>query len=168
MPLGNPELSREMYISKQIRAPLKLMADIVENTSNELAPKFLTYSAHDWTVATMLEFFNANNGNFTVVPFASSIHMELHSLAGCESEDCYWVEVFTNMQIMEFGDVCEIATRCTYSEFMDVLLSRNFVYTHSHYEQECSEKFMRPLKESQLSEGDAEKAKMHYEKYRLF
>ena len=71
LPLANPELSREMYVSKQLRVPLELMEDIVNNEANPSAPKFVTYSTHDWTVATMLEFFQATNGNFTNVPFAS-------------------------------------------------------------------------------------------------
>jgi hypothetical protein len=71
LPLANPELSREMYVSKQLRVPLELMEDIVNNEADPSAPKFVTYSTHDWTVATMLEFFQATNGNFTNVPFAS-------------------------------------------------------------------------------------------------
>jgi len=56
LPLSNPVLSRQMYVSKQLRLPLKLMADAVNGVFNEDAPRFLTYSTHDWTVATMLEF----------------------------------------------------------------------------------------------------------------
>lgn len=97
LPLANPELSREMYVSKQLRVSFDIMDDIVNNEADPRAPKFVTYSTHDWTVATMLEFFQATNGNFTNVPFASSVHVELHSTTGCDSTDCYWVEVFSNM-----------------------------------------------------------------------
>jgi len=58
-----------MYVSKQLRKPLEIMANIVNNEEQDI--KFMMYSAHDWTVATMQEFFNATNGNFTVVPYAS-------------------------------------------------------------------------------------------------
>ena len=35
LPLENPVLSREMYVSKQLRVPLKLMADVVNGIIQE-------------------------------------------------------------------------------------------------------------------------------------
>lgn len=78
-----------MYVSKQIREPLAQMAAYVNNASEGWMPlgkpqyKFLAYSTHDWTVSLSWLFFNATNGNFTNVPFASQFVMELHSTDGC-------------------------------------------------------------------------------------
>lgn len=58
--------------------------------------RMVIYSAHDWTVAQHLLFLNATNGNFTNVPYASSIVYELHSTKGCQSVDCFWIEVLYN------------------------------------------------------------------------
>ena len=109
------------------------MKDDVDNVWNEDAPRFLTYSTHDWTVATMLEFLNATNGNYTVIPFASSIHYELHSNSGCQSEECYWVEIYSDMKALEFVDACTIPSKCSYPEFLDMLRVRDFIYTNTHY-----------------------------------
>ncbi len=144
LPLEDPVLSREMYVSKQLRVPLKLMADAVNGVYQEDAPRFFTYSAHDWTVATMLEFFDAINGNFTVVPFASAIHIELHSTTGCVGAECHWVEVYSNMKPMLFTDVCAIPDKCTYNEFLEMLTSRNFVCTSNRYRTECSKPWSPP------------------------
>jgi hypothetical protein len=169
LPLANPVLSREMYVSKQLRVPLQLMADAVNGTYQEDAPRFFTYSAHDWTVATMLEFLDAINGNFTVVPFASSIHIELHSTTGCVDVECHWVEVYSNMKPMLFTDVCAIPDKCSYTEFLEILTSRNFVTTSNRYKTECSTPWNPPqlLKQSlEEQQSEIERAAYYYEKYR--
>lgn len=170
LPLANPVLSREMYVSKQLRVPLKLMADVVNGIfQEEESPRFVTYSTHDWTVATMLEFFNAINGNFTVVPFASSVHIELHSTTGCADAGCYWVEVYSNMKPLLFPEVCSIPDKCTYSEFLTMLSTRNFVDTTSHYKHECATPWSPPqlLAKTQFEKfSELERAAYYYEKYR--
>lgn len=159
-----------MYVSKQLRAPLKFMADVVNGIFQEgESPRFLTYSTHDWTVATMLEFFNASNGNFTVVPFASSIHIELHSTTGCADTGCYWVEIISNNNHLIFPEVCSIPDRCTYSEFLTMLDTRNFVNTTSHYKHECATPWSPPqlLAKTQFEKStELERAAYFYEKFR--
>jgi hypothetical protein len=71
LPLQNPLLSRQMYVSKQMRATLESMDNIISGTYDPNAPKFISYSTHDWTVAQMQLFLHSTNYNFTVVPFAS-------------------------------------------------------------------------------------------------
>jgi hypothetical protein len=56
----------------------------------------MMYSGHDWTVAQVQQFFDATNGNFTVVPFASQWRMELQSTPDCVDESCFFVEVWFN------------------------------------------------------------------------
>ena len=74
------------------------MTNIVANEESDPKSelKFLSYSAHDWTVAQHLLFLDAKNGNFTYLPYASQIIYELHSTENCQEESCYWVEVFYN------------------------------------------------------------------------
>lgn len=69
LPLNDPSDSREMFISKMLRNPINLMQDIIDGNPSQ--HKYLIYSAHDWTVATMQMFFQSTNGNFTVVPYAA-------------------------------------------------------------------------------------------------
>lgn len=52
-PLANPILSRRMYVSKQLRATLESMDNIISGTYDPLAPKFISYSTHDWTVGQL-------------------------------------------------------------------------------------------------------------------
>jgi hypothetical protein len=99
LPLENPVLSRTMYVSKQLRKGIKQMRHFVfpdeyPGIGDDI--KMVIYSAHDWTVAQHLLFLNATNGNFTNVPFASSIVYELHSTDECKTEECFWVEVWYN------------------------------------------------------------------------
>ena len=42
------------------------------------AKKYMIYSAHDWTVSQVVQFMNATNGNWTVMPYASTYLIELH------------------------------------------------------------------------------------------
>lgn len=61
-----------------LRLPLSMMEmNVKPKSSNESKAtpktKFLTYSTHDWTVAQLLLFFDASNGKFENVPFASNI-----------------------------------------------------------------------------------------------
>ena len=57
----------------------------------------MMYSAHDWTVATMQQFFNSTNGNYTVVPYASQYTIELYSSsASCNDASCYSVQLLNN------------------------------------------------------------------------
>lgn len=72
------------------------------------------------------------------------MHIELHSTTGCDTIDCYWVEVYSNMKPLDFVGVCANPRKCTYSEFQDVLKTRSFVQTSSHYEVECSETWSPP------------------------
>ena len=74
LPLDDPILSRNMYVSKQIRAFLDKAIQIIypETVTTEGDNlKYVLYSAHDWTVSQHLLFLDANNGNFTNLPFAS-------------------------------------------------------------------------------------------------
>jgi hypothetical protein len=112
----------------------------------------------------MLEFLNATNGNFTVVPFASSVHFELHSTRECDSVDCFWVEIYFNSKPLTFEDICKDAAKCTYSEFIDMLESRNFVSSSSHYERECAKPWSPP--EESLSGFEQAKMRVFYEKHR--
>jgi len=86
---------------------------------------------------------NSTNGNFTVVEYASTWRMELHSTKECGSEpvvgtECYWVEVWWNGILQSFDDICAAPTRCTFSEFKNLLLpSRSFVTSTSNYKDEC-------------------------------
>ena len=102
--------------------------------------KFIMYSTHDWTVAQLLLFLAAENGDFLVMPFASQIVMELHSdLSDDPSEDDFWLMIRYNGKPLEFI-YCVEPTQCNYSEFTamldDVL---NFVHSSTHYEAECSQ-----------------------------
>lgn len=55
LPLSDPVLSRNMYVSKQLRLPLTMMGRftdaVVDGSVKEPKVKFLSYSTHDWTVA---------------------------------------------------------------------------------------------------------------------
>jgi hypothetical protein len=109
-----------MYVSKQLRKGIQQMRHIVfpdeyPGLGDEI--KMVIYSAHDWTVAQHLLFINATNGNFTNVPFASSIVYELHSSEGCETEDCFWIEVRYNQVQYRFTGQCVDPVRCTFDEF---------------------------------------------------
>jgi len=142
LPLSEPVLSRNMYISKLLRLPLSMMTRYMEAEifTGKKVPKvkFLSYSEHDWTVAQLLLFFDAQNGQFEVLPFASSVQIELHSTEGCSDEDCFWVEVIYNGQRLSFDGDCEVADRCNYPEFMHMIQFKGFVNTRTHYEHECA------------------------------
>ena len=51
LPLSDPVKGRNMYISKQLRKPMAAMYNIINDIPEPT--KFMMYSAHDWTVATM-------------------------------------------------------------------------------------------------------------------
>ena len=55
LPLQEPILSRNMYVSKMLRGPLSFMSQVTANHIDGSAAKpetkFLSYSTHDWTVA---------------------------------------------------------------------------------------------------------------------
>ena len=155
LPLDDPIKSRNMYVSKQLRHPLKLMnAHVVAATEgkypdNVEKTKFLMYSTHDWTVAQSWLFMDATNGNYTNVPFASQFVIELHSTEGCNEESCFWVEVFGNGKRYAFEDVCvEDPERCTLDQFADLLDSRGFIHTETGYEEECATPWAPPTKYS--------------------
>ena len=146
LPMNDPVLSRQMYVSKQLRMPLTMMMHFVDAKVDEDVKepkiKFLTYSTHDWTVAQMLLFFEPDFEmfpNFEVLPFASQLKIELHSTKECKSESCFWVEVIYNGANLSFEDVCEDAKYCTYPEFMQMLQFRGFVNTSTYYEEECAQ-----------------------------
>lgn len=128
-----------------LRLPLTMMTKVVdgETTENGKTPKtkFLSYSTHDWTVSQLLLFFDADNGHFDVIPFASSVIMELHSSDECSNEDCFWVEVIYNGVHLEFSEECEEANRCTLPEFMSMIEFKGFVNTRTHYTHECAKKW---------------------------
>ena len=146
LPLNDPILSRNMYTSKLLRLPLTMMTKIADgyigvNVGSVPKTKFLSYSTHDWTVAQLLLFLDADNGLFENVPFASNVLVELHSTEECSSEDCFWVEVRSNGKLLEFGEECTEANLCTLPEFMNMIESKGFVNTETHYEQECAKKW---------------------------
>merc|ERR1712176_1194748 len=144
LPLNDPVLSRNMYISKMLRLPLTMMTRKVDKEVEGISltshpkVKFLSYSTHDWTVAQLLLFLDADNGSFEVLPFASSVIMELHSTLECSTEDCFWVEVIYNGVPLAFEDECSEPTKCTYPEFMHMIQFKGFVNTRTHYEHECA------------------------------
>jgi len=113
-----------MYVSKMLRLPLTMMArvadSVVEGTASPKI-KFVSYSTHDWTVSTLMLFFDADNGHFENIPFASAVIVELHSSDECSSEKCFWVEVIYNGVNLAFEGDCEDATHCTYPEFMHLI-----------------------------------------------
>ena len=144
-----------MYVSKQMRQPLKLLkAHVIAATEGKFPEgiektKYLMYSTHDWTVAQSYLFMQATNGNYTNVPFASQFVIELHSSEGCTEESCFWVEVFANGMRYSFEDVClNDAERCSLKEFDHLLSSRGFIGSDSEYEEECSTPWSPPTKYS--------------------
>ena len=103
------------------------------------------YSTHDWTVAQSLAFFNATNGNFTNVPFASQFVIELHSTEDCTDASCFWVEVFSNGLRYAFADHCPTdPERCTYPEFQKLLDDKGFVTSESGYKAQCATPWTPP------------------------
>jgi len=99
LPLENPILSRNMYVSKQIRSFLDKAIQIIYPqavTAEASEIKYVLFSAHDWTVSQHLLFLDAANGNFTNLPFASQVNYELHSTDSCTDASCFWVEVYYN------------------------------------------------------------------------
>jgi len=117
---------------------MEVMDAIVNN--KEVDTKFMMYSAHDWTVATMQEFMKSVNGNFTVVPYAAQYTFELHSTNDCSSSDCYWLEIYNNGVIQEFStDACANSTKCKYEEFLQNLLpSKGFIASTDDYVTDCA------------------------------
>ena len=148
LPLSDPVLSRNMYSSKLLRAPLELIKrhveSVVDGTSDAPKIKFLADSAHDWTVATLMMFLDATNGSFENIPFASHVKLELHSTDGCSDEECFWVEAIYNGELLSYEGDCKDATHCTYPEFLHVLQRKGFVYTESHYNDECAKNWTHP------------------------
>lgn len=148
LPMAKPILLRNMYVSKQLRQPLQYFQAYVDAAASVDAEqpkiKFLSYSAHDWTVAQDLLFLNADNYKHETLPFASYIMMELHSSDDCTSEACFWMEVFYNGVALEFSADCAEATACTYGEFLQMLQGKGFVNTTSAYADECATPFVIP------------------------
>lgn len=144
--MTDPVLSQNMYVSKMLRLPLAFMTrvtdGVIDNDLDSLPKsKFLSYSTHDWTVAKLLLFLDADNGLFDVIPFASSVMLELHSTEECASEECFWVETIYNGMHLEFEGDCADKIRCTYPEFMQMLQYKGFVNTNTQYEKECAKKW---------------------------
>jgi len=122
--MSDPVLSRNMYVSKMLRLPLTMMTRVVDGVlggADKPKVKFLSYSTHDWTIAQLLLFLDADNGKSEVIPFASNVLIELHSSDKCSTDDCFWFEVIYNGVMLAFADDCKEATRCTYTEFMDMI-----------------------------------------------
>jgi hypothetical protein len=75
LPMADPVLCQQMYVSKAIRTFIDRVDYIVNsgeyNRSDENNLRYYIQSAHDWTVAQHLLFWDAVNGNFTVLPFSS-------------------------------------------------------------------------------------------------
>jgi len=142
-PMSNPVLINEMFVSKMLRVGLHQMEKVVGG--EDIQTKFQIYSAHDYTTAQHPLFMNADNGNFTDVPFASSMRYELHSTKDCTSESCFWVEVYFNDKAYEFSTICANPTKCTYEEFLELLDDRNFVHTETRYRDECATPFVKPF-----------------------
>lgn len=158
LPLSEPILSREMYSSKLLRRPIHLMDRIVypeKYSENKKMSniKLMSYSTHDWTLATMLLFLRANNGKFANLPFASNIAFELHSQEDCTTDDCFWVEIIYNGKLLEFKERCLDPVRCTYPEFLIMLTSRDFVPTTSRYFDECAKVWNPPENEVHHQNG---------------
>ena len=126
LPLSDPVLSRNMYVSKMLRLPLTMMTRFVDGSaenSSMTSPKikFLSYSTHDWTLSQLLLFLDAENGQFEVIPFASNVMLELHSSEECSEEECFWVEAIYNGKTLSFDGDCDEPTQCTYQEFMHMI-----------------------------------------------
>jgi len=145
-PLQNPPLLNEMFVSKMLRIGLRQMDKVVQG--EDIDSKYVIWSAHDYTVAQHQMFMNADNGNFTDTPFASSVRYELHSTKDCTSESCFWVETYFNEELYEFASICSNPGKCSYQEFLDVLDDRNFVHTETRYQDECATPFVKPYASS--------------------
>lgn len=129
LPLADPVLSRNMYVSKMLRLPLAIMEALVSGADELPKTKFLGYSEHDWTVAQLMLFLDASNGKFKNIPFASQVKFELHSTDGCSDEAGFWVESWYNGELLSFDDHCKDPIRCIYPEFLQMLQAKGFVYT---------------------------------------
>ena len=92
----------------------------------------------------MLMFLDADNGNFSDLPFASNIITELHSSDDCVSEDCFWYELYYNGILLEFKANCANANHCTYPEFIQMIESKGFVSTEDDYETQCATAWSPP------------------------
>lgn len=84
-----------------------LGTDVDEAHEEARKVKFEIFSAHDYTVSAMVLFLNATNYNFTDMPFASQINIELHHSESCltsenRGEQCFSVETRYNGILYEF------------------------------------------------------------------
>jgi len=149
LPMTYPEYIRNLYVSKQLRAPFSIMDKIVQaridgKPENVPKTKMILYSTHDWTVAQSVVFFKADNGDFLNLPFASYLSIELHANIPKDETyelnvDDFWVEVHYNGRNYKFTDHCDIADRCSYREFNDMLKDvLSYVYTSTNYQAECA------------------------------
>lgn len=103
------------------------------------------------------------------MPFASQIHIELHASTGCAKPECHWVEVLFNMIPQKFLGACVDPVKCTYPEFIDLLTSRSFVYTQTHYATECATPYTPPAFASMTEKQKAKAIKRNkhfYERLR--
>jgi len=141
--MADPVRCQHMYVSKGIRVFTDKMDFIINsghyNQSDDSQLRYYIQSAHDWTVAQHMLFWDAKNGNFTVVPFASQVVYELHSTKDCTDASCFWVEVIYNYEPYNFEGDCANPTKCTYAEFLNLLTVKGYVSTTSHYVDECAE-----------------------------
>ena len=144
LPMGTPELCRDMYVSKGIRSFLRQSEAIISGAGPEKNIKYEIFSSHDWSVIQHLLFLDASNGNFTVVPFASSVVYELHSDPGCNDASCYWVEVYFNNLLYRFIGDCGTPGKCTWPEWLQLLEKKGFVSSSSGYVDECATPFTPP------------------------
>lgn len=145
LPMADPVLARNMYVSKGLRAFLDSSEYIIfNNTPSESLPydveriKYVIYSAHDWTVAQYLLFLDAPSSNFTEIPFAALLVFELHSSENCTDSSCFWVEVNYEGVPQSFDPDCASPTQCTWDEFTALLTSKGFVTTTDEYETQCA------------------------------
>jgi hypothetical protein len=75
------DFARDLWITKQFRAPLKAMkervAQIISNNTDRNNLRYLLYSAHDVQVANVLSWLQPVDHQVVDVPYVSNFHFEL-------------------------------------------------------------------------------------------
>jgi len=150
--------ARALWISKMLRTPFRRMDSHVKHVLGSNMDeaeveaskvKFEIFSAHDYTVSAMVLFLNATNSNFTSMPFATQVNIELHHSESCltsdnRGEQCFSVEARYNGMLYEFPtcdlDAAGKRTQCSLPQFREYIDSI-YVDTTTHFVDECATAF---------------------------
>ena len=80
--LPHPADSRILYVTKMFLAPMKHIIQAIKNINLEQEEtKYQLYSAHDTNVANIINQI-APDYEWTSIPFAANIHIELYRIKG--------------------------------------------------------------------------------------